>query len=388
MPDRMTTEEILARLVAFPTVTGTPTRGMADWIAAYLRGHGIAARLIDDPTDPAQASVFAQIGPDMPDGAILSGHMDVVPVTGQAWTSDPWVLATRDGRLYGRGTCDMKGFLAVVLAMVPDMLAAGLARPIQVFFSHDEEVGCLSAGRMIRALDGEVPKAAMAFVGEPTEMRVVTGHKGIIQLDTLVRGYEVHSSLLHRGVSAVMAAARLVAWQDLMNRTNAAAATADGGSFDPPWTTLHAGVIEGGTALNITARRCRFTTDIRTIPNERLDDWDARFRTECARLQSELRAIRPEAAIEVTQVARVEGCRPEPGGLAEGTARAITGDNASHVVSYGTEAGYFQEAGYSTVVCGPGSIGQAHQADEFIAVSELRAAEDFVRRLLQRLRTS
>ncbi len=382
----MTSEEMLARLVAFPTVTGQPNRAMTDFIADWLAGHGVEATYLPDPEIEGLGSLYAQIGPAVPGGAILSGHMDVVPVEGQDWSADPFTLTRRGDRLHGRGACDMKGFLAVALALVPEIQAAGLKRPVQLVFSHDEEVGCISARDMIAAMRGAVPPAAMAFVGEPTLLKVVTGHKGIMQLQTTVTGHEVHSSILHRGVPAVMVAARLIGWLEAQNAANRAAAEGrpDSG-FDPPWTTLHAGIIAGGTAINITAKHCAFSTDIRTMPDESLAEWEARYRGHCAEVEAEIRQVHPGAGIAVERVAMVEGCRPEPGGAAEAEARAITGDNASHMVAYGTEAGYFQEGGYSTVVCGPGSIAQAHQPDEWIDIAQLRAGERFIRRLIARL---
>jgi len=375
-------KELLARLVAFQTESTKSNLALIDFVETWLAGHGVVATRVPDATGQ-KAGLYAQIGPDAPGGVILSGHTDVVPVTGQEWTSDPWTLTERDNRLYGRGTCDMKGFLALCLAAVPGMLRADLKRPVQLAFSYDEEIGCLGAPPLIAAMRAHLPPAAAAVIGEPTSMKVVTGHKAIGEIETHIRGIEVHSSLMHTGVSAVMTAARLVAWLDETGRHNAAHPATS--PYIPPWTTLHVGKIEGGTAHNITARDCRFSLDIRSLPEEPLTDWIARYRARAAELEAEIRAIDPRAAITVTINAEVPGCRPESAGAAEALARRLTGDNASNVVSYATEAGQFQDGGYSAVVCGPGSIDQAHGPDEYIDIAQLRAGAGFMARLTEDL---
>jgi acetylornithine deacetylase len=377
--------EMLARLVAFPTVSSRSNLDLVDFVGDYLAGHGVASLRFPDPTGE-KASLVALIGPERPGGVVLSGHTDVVPVEGQDWSSDPFRLAERDGRLYGRGAADMKGFLALALALAPEMLAADLERPILLALSYDEEVGCLGAPPMIEAMLASFPRPEAVIVGEPSLMQVVTGHKATLGLETHVRGYEVHSSLVHTGVSAVMTAARLVTWAaDRMAENRAAAPGPQAAAFDPPYTTLHVGRIAGGTAHNITARDCRFGTDIRVVPGERLEDWRDRYLACAAELEAEIKAIRPEAEIRVEIRSTVPGCRPEPSGIAEGLARALTGDNGRHVVSYATEAGQFQERGLSAAICGPGSIEQAHQPDEFISLEQFAAGEAFLRRLIRRL---
>ncbi len=383
MAQRYTPQAMLAHLVGFDTESHRSNLQLIDFVEAYLADHGIAATKVPDETGD-KASLFAQIGPNVPGGVILSGHTDVVPVAGQDWSTDPYVLTERDGRLYGRGTCDMKGFLAVCLAAVPDMLAADLKRPIQLALSYDEEVGCIGAPPMIDAMRAALPPASSAIIGEPSLMKVVTGHKATTDLMTQVRGYEVHSSLMDRGVSAVMAAAELIDWCGAQNRANAAAAD-PASPYDPPYTTLHVGTIQGGTAGNITARDCQFSLDIRAIPTEEIGDWVARYAAEVRAVEARLQAIRPEAAITFTVRNTVPGCRAEVDGAAEALARALTGDNGQHVVAYATEAGQFQDRGYSACICGPGSIEQAHQADEFIEKSELDAGAAFVNRLIDRL---
>ncbi len=382
MGEILTPRAMLERLVAFPSVSRDGNLALVDFVRDYLAGHGVEARLV--PSDCGRkASLHALVGPAVPGGVVLSGHTDVVPVDGQAWTTDPWRLTERDGRLHGRGAVDMKGFDALALALVPEMLRAGLKRPVQIALSHDEELGCLFAPVMIADMRATRPPAAAVFVGEPTGMGVVTAHKACAGLETVVTGHEVHSSILHRGASAVMEAAGLVGWLAARGAENAAAAGP--GDFDPNWTTLHVGTISGGTAGNITARRCRFSTDIRALPGEDLQGWIDRYRAHAGAVHARLSAAHPAAGVAVTVCHATPGCAPEAGGEAERLARALTGDNAARAVSYATEAGQFQEAGYSTVVVGPGSIAQAHQPDEYVTVAQFEAGEAFLRRLAARL---
>ncbi len=386
MPSLLTAREILERLVAFPSVSRDSNLDLVNWVEEYLDGHGVTAHRVFSP-DRTKAHLYAHVGPDVEGGVILSGHTDVVPVDGQDWTTDPWALTERDGRLYGRGTCDMKGFLALALAAVPRALEAGLARPLQLAFSYDEELGCIAVVDMIEEMAGRLPRAGAVIVGEPSMMQVVTGHKGGIAFDVQVRGVEVHSSAMHRGVSAVMEAARLIDWA---NRQNADSAAATPGvlaaPFDPPWTTAHVGTIQGGTAGNITARDCRFGIEFRTVPGDSDADWESRFRAEAARVETAMKAIQPDAAITVAEGYGLPPLTPEQDGAAEALARRLTGDNGSHVVSYGTEGGQFQIRGFSTVVCGPGDIAQAHQPDEYLDISQLQAGEAFLDRLIAELR--
>ncbi len=374
--------EILERLVAFPTVSSRSNLDLVAFVEDHLAAHGVASRRVPDATGE-KASLIARIGPAVAGGVVLSGHSDVVPVTGQDWTSDPFRLTERDGRLHGRGTCDMKGFCAGALALVPDMLAADLTRPIYIALSHDEEIGCLGAPAMIEAMLATEPRPEAVIVGEPSEMRVVTGHKSSWGFRADVRGHEVHSSLMHTGVSAVMSAARLIAWMDETTRANAAAAGPS--PFDPPFTTLHVGMVSGGTASNIAARDCWFSGELRILPEESLPGWQARVRAEAARIEADMRAVRPETWFRLTTRMEMPGFLPAPDGPAERLARRLTGDNAIHVVSYQTEAGHFDARGLPTVICGPGSIAQAHQPDEYITVTQFEAGTAFLRRLIQSL---
>jgi acetylornithine deacetylase len=381
----LTSRQILDRLVSFPTVSRDSNLALVDWLEGYLTSHGIRCfRHWNE--DGQKAALIAHAGPWEAGGVVLSGHSDVVPVDGQTWTTDPWTLTERDGRLYGRGTCDMKGFVALAVWALVSGQGRGLARPLQLALSYDEELGCTGAPPMIRRMQEVVPRASAALIGEPSRMAVITGHKGGTGYHVQVKGYEVHSSLLPRGVSAIMEGARLIQW---VNDRNAESQAQVPGplavAFDPPFTTLHVGMIQGGTAHNITAADCRFAVEMRVVPGEDLADWEARFQAEAARLATRMQGVRPETEIVLERFFGVPALVPEPGGEAEALARRLTGDNATGVVSYGTEAGQFQAAGYSAVVCGPGDIAQAHQADEFLELSEFQAGERFMARLVEAL---
>ncbi|MGR3758085.1 MAG: acetylornithine deacetylase [Tranquillimonas sp.] len=385
MAKTLTPREILDRLVAFPTVSRDSNLDLIDWVEEYLAGHGIAATRVPN-ADGTKAALYAQAGPDMPGGVILSGHTDVVPVDGQDWTSDPFAVAERGWRLYGRGTCDMKGFDALALAALPLALEAGVKRPIQIALSYDEEVGCTGAAPMVAEMATRLPRAAAAIIGEPSMMQAVTGHKGGISFSTRIRGYEVHSSLMHTGVSAIMEAARLIEWANARNAEGQAREpTPLAAMFEPPWTTVHVGRIAGGTAHNITAADCAFDMGFRCVAGEDPQDWARAYRAAAAEVEAGMRRIRPEARIEIEQAFAVPALTPEEGGAAETLVRALTGDNGRHVVSYGTEAGHFHAAGYSAVVCGPGDIAQAHQPDEYIEIAQFEAGWRFMQRLVGRL---
>ncbi len=385
MPHRYTAQEMMAKLVSFPTVSSESNLELLDFVEGYLSDYGVESFRVYDSTGQ-KANLYAQIGPDVEGGVVFSGHTDVVPVAGQAWDSDPFEVVEKDGKLYGRGTCDMKGFDAVFLSQVPDMVAADLKRPVQIALSYDEEVGCLGAPFMIAEMVDKLPRAAAVIVGEPSEMRVVTGHKGAIGFVTHVHGFEVHSSLMHQGVSAVMVAARLIEWlRQRFEENKAATPNAVDAMFEPPFTTLHVGVINGGSASNITAKDCTFTCDIRCPASQDPMAWFDRYKGFVAQVQAEMQAIIPETYIEVTARDVNPALVPEEDGIAERLARRVTGDNGTHVVSYGTEAGQFQREGYSVVVCGPGSIEQAHQPNEFITLEQLDAGVAFIRDVINTL---
>jgi acetylornithine deacetylase len=385
MPPETTPRSILERLVGFPTVSRDSNLDLIAWVEGWLDARGIASRRVYDDSG-RKASLYAHVGPEAPGAVMLSGHVDVVPVDGQDWTSDPWTLTERDGRLYGRGTCDMKGFDALALWAMGEAAGRDLARPLQIALTRDEEIGLLAPPGLVADMDATVPPADTVIVGEPTSMGVVTGHKGGLGFEVHVRGYEIHSSLMHRGVSAVMEAARLIQWANERNEAlRAAEPRGAAAAFDPPYPTLHVGVVEGGTAHNITAADCRFGLTIRTLPDDDPDAWEAEFREACARVEAGMRAVRPEARIDVERRFLGPAFAPEPDGAAEVLTRRLTGDNAPRVVSYATEAGHFQAAGRSVAVCGPGDIAQAHQPDEFIEIEQLERGQDFMRRLLDTL---
>ena len=380
MDTGLSPREMLARLVAFPTVSSESNLALIAFAEGWLADLGVASFRVPDATGE-KAALIASIGPDVPGGVVLSGHTDVVPVAGQDWTGDPWTLAERDGRLHGRGTCDMKGFLAAALALVPEMLAADLKRPIVLAMSYDEEIGCVGAPPMIEAMLARLPQPEAVIVGEPSGLRVVTGQKGSWGFRAHVRGFEVHSSLMHTGVSAIMTAAGMIDWLSGFMAERARETPAN--DFDPPYGTIHVGLIEGGTANNITARDCVFSGEVRFLPDQDLEDWRAPILAEAARREAAVRAMRPEAAIRFTSRMELPGFIADA--PAETLARALTGDNGLNVVSYQTEAGHFKARGLPTVICGPGSILQAHQPDEFITVAQFEEGAAFLRRLIRHL---
>ncbi len=379
----MTPKEMLARLVSFNTESQRSNLELIHFCRDYLASLGVESTLAFN-AEGDKANLYATIGPKVEGGVILSGHTDVVPVAGQDWSSDPWTLTERDGKLFGRGTCDMKGFDAIALALVPEMLAAPLKRPVHIALSYDEEVGCQGARVMIAAMAKEGLKPSAVVVGEPSMMQVVTGHKGGLRMKTTVRGHAVHSSRVDVGVPAVMIAGRLIDWHNQVMAENKAR-TAPGNGFEPPYTTLHVGVVNGGTAVNITAEHCMFTHEVRCIPGESFETYEQRYRAEVAALEAQMQAIAPETGIDFVVTSDTPAMGPEENGAAEELCRRLTGDNGRHVVAYGTEGGLFQRAGWSTVVCGPGDIAQAHQPDEFITVAQLDAGTQFVRKLIAEL---
>ena len=380
--DELTARQVLDRLVSFPTISSSSNLALVDWLEAYLAGHGIECHRHWNE-DGQKAALMAHAGPRVAGGVVLSGHSDVVPVAGQDWATDPWTVVERGGRLYGRGTCDMKGYVALAVWALVRGQRMGLTRPLQLALSYDEEVGCTGAPPMIAAMQGVLPQAEVALIGEPSNMAVIAGHKTGTGYRVHVRGFEVHSSLLPDGVSAVMEAARLIQW--INDRNARLMAEAGLSPFYPPFSTLHVGVIAGGTANNITAGDCHFVVEMRVLPGEDGEALAGEFESAANRLSADLKARHEQAGVTLTRFFGVPGLRREVGGAAEGLARRLTGANAVGVVSYGTEAGQFQEAGYSAVICGPGDIAQAHQVNEYLALSEFAAGQRFMERLLEEL---
>lgn len=382
MAERLSPRVLLETLVGFPTVSSVSNLDLVDWVHGYLEGHGITVHRHYDVTGE-KAALFAHVGPEVDGGVILSGHTDVVPVEGQPWDTDPFTVIERDGRLYGRGTCDMKGFDALAIWALVEARYADVKRPLQLALSYDEEIGCIGAPPMIEAMQGVLPKASAVIVGEPSMMKAVTGHKGTASYQIHLRGHEVHSSMLHTGVSAIMSGAKLIDWANVKNAEGQARDPSEMASvFDPPFTTLHVGMIEGGVAHNITAKDCKFELDFRTVPGDSMADWQAAFVTKVDEVRAEMQSIVPDTGIDLTEGFNVPALVPEENGEAEALVRRLTGDNSSNVVSYATEGGQFQEAGYSAVVCGPGDIAQAHQPNEYLEVSQLEACQKFMQKLV------
>lgn len=386
MSDILNTRQLLAKLVSFPTVSLDTNLPLIYFVRDYFAQHGIDSLVIPNE-DGTKAGLVAQVGPNVVGGVALSGHSDVVPVEGQDWTTDPWTLVEKNDRLYGRGTCDMKGFVALAMAAMVKANLMDLQRPLQFALSRDEEIGLLGAPDVANGLLNHFAKVDAVIVGEPTEMKVVTGHKSCDDLQFHVRGYEVHSSRLHEGVSAVMCAARFVEWvrqQNIESQDKIPSATAV--LYDPPFTTLHVGKINGGTADNITAKDCYFSIDLRCVGDERTEDWLVKIQQQIDTIEAEMKAVHPDAFFNI-HVMRGPAVVPEVEGQAEALARLLTGDNGSHTVSYGTDGGHFQKQGFSVVVCGPGSIAQAHKPDEFIELSEFNAGTIMLERLLENLQS-
>jgi acetylornithine deacetylase len=373
--------EILDRLVAFDTTSARSNLELIDWVADHLGHHGIASAR--SSSRDGKANLFATIGPADRGGVILSGHTDVVPVAGQQWHSDPFRLTERDSHLYGRGSADMKGFIALVLAMVPEITHRKLLVPLHLAFTHDEETGCFGAPALIETLPSGVARPLLAIVGEPTSMQIANAQKGCSFFRTRITGQDGHSSAPDRGVNAISAAAEIIAEIGRLH-AEAKGHARPGSGFDPPHTTLSVGTIAGGSAVNIIARDCAFEWDLRTLP----DDDPAALKARIDRFIAEgllprMRAVYSAAAIETETVVAVPPLVPMPGSPAEALARLLTGANTTTTVSFASEAGLYQQAGIPAIVCGPGSIDVAHKPDEFITRAELAAGQQFLHRLLE-----
>lgn len=374
---------ILDSLISFDTTSRNSNLQLISWVEEYLAQYDIGTTRVIN-ADGSKANLYATIGPDVAGGVILSGHSDVVPVDGQDWSSDPFVVTERDGLLHGRGTCDMKGFIALALAAAP-MLKDG-KRPVHLAISYDEEVGCLGAPAMIEEMAATLPAPALAIIGEPTMMKTITGHKGICVHEVEVLGHEAHSSLTHLGISANMVAVELM--HDLAELARGLWETADPNSpFTPPHATLTIGKMDGGTAANILARRAHFIFDLRCPPSVDPEAVLAPFKEKAAALDTQLKEAFPETGVRVEQLSNAPPLGQSGSEEAEAFVRKLTGDNTpAGVVSYAAEAGQFQQAGFPTVVCGPGSIEQAHQPNEYISLDQFSRGADFMLRLSEELR--
>lgn len=378
---------LLDRLVRFPTVSDRSNLDLIEYVETYLAGHGAKCHRFPNATGD-KAALLASFGPADRSGIVLSGHSDVVPVEGQAWSSDPFVMKLAGGRAYGRGTVDMKGFLALALALAPTLAAASLTTPVHILISYDEETTCLGVCDAIAAFGRDLPRPKAAIVGEPTGFEVADAHKGVCVYTTIVHGRAAHSAKPALGANAILGAAALVAELERIGEDVMALGDPTG-RFDPPYSTVHVGRIDGGTALNIIPKECRIDWEIRPVPGQDphpvLSRLDA-FAQE--QVVSKLRQTAPEALVETQTVVEVPGLAPEPGSPAETLALRLAGRNATVSVSFATEAGRFQEAGIPTIVCGPGAIAQAHQPDEFVELSQLAAGEAFMQRLAEWCRTN
>jgi acetylornithine deacetylase len=375
--------ELLAKLVGFDTTSAKSNLDLIAFVQDYLDDHGVTSTLVPSE-DGKKACLFATIG-EGAGGVGLSGHSDCVPVTGQKWTSDPFTLTERDGKLCGRGTCDMKGFIACVLASVPLFKSVALKEPIHIIISYDEEVGCAGVRPLIARIGADLPQPRVVVIGEPTSMQVIDGHKRIDVYRTTVTGKEAHSSLPSLGVNAISVAAKLVDEIDRM--ATEIAAKENDLHFDPPYSTMSVGMIEGGTAPNIVPKTCAFRWQIRSLPGAEVGHVPEALAAFAARdLLPAMRKVAPEAAVETESQTSVPAFSAPPQSEAVNLAMALTGANRTSGVSYATEAGLFEQAGCSSVVCGPGDIAQAHAADEFVAVAQLEACLKFLDDLTARLR--
>ncbi|MBI1365023.1 MAG: acetylornithine deacetylase [Alphaproteobacteria bacterium] len=375
----------IERLVAYDTTSSKTNLPLIDDVEAYLKDAGAKTfRVYNDEGD--KANLYAVVGPMTEGGVVLSGHTDVVPVEGQAWATDPFKVVEKDGKLYGRGTADMKSFSAIALSLVPEMTKADLKRPIIFALSYDEEIGLFGAPRMIAEIRRNVPAPHAVIVGEPTMMKVIEGHKGIASFKTTVTGFTTHSSQTDRGVSAVEAAAKLIVKLAAMREARAARADPDC-PFTPPYTTVTVNVVEGGTQVNIMAGACSFRWDCRSIPGDSAAAALAEFSEYAKAVEAEMRARAPSCRIVTEQITNAPPLGRGADTAAADLAKSLTGLNSTGFVSYATEAGQFQDADFSVVVCGPGSIDQAHQADEFISLEQVEAATVFMRKLIARLKS-
>ncbi|MFT4025674.1 MAG: acetylornithine deacetylase [Novosphingobium sp.] len=377
------TLDIFERLIAFDTTSSRSNRALIDWVSAYLAERRIPFRLVESE-DGTKANLLARVGPDSPGGVILSGHSDVVPVEGQTWHSDPWTLTRRDDKLYGRGVADMKGFIALVLAAIDAPQIPQLRRPLFLAITYDEEVGCLGAPGLIERLPALASAPALAIIGEPTDMKVVSVHKGMRIFDVSVTGQEAHSSQREHGISAITAAVELMALVGRMD-TEAQDRIAPADPCRPPGTTLSVGLVQGGTANNILARHCSFSWDLRAPSETDADLYEARFREAADKLDAEIRRRAPDGGVTVHRRASAPPLELDSDSEAERLVRSLTGDNAVLGAAFVAEAGLYQRAGIPAVLCGPGSILQAHQPDEWIAMDQLRKGADFLARLVTRL---
>lgn len=374
---------LIERLIAFDTTSRNSNLALMEFVGDYLRDLGVESELVHND-EGTKANLYATLGPTDRPGIALSGHTDVVPVDGQEWSTDPFHVIHKDGRLYGRGTSDMKSFIGICLALAPEFLARDITTPLHFAFSHDEEIGCVGVRSLIDTLSRRPIKPSAVIIGEPTEMKVVRAHKGKLSYRCHVRGHEAHSSLSHIGVNAVEAAAEAVSFLKSMARRHR-----DQGPFDadlvPPYTTVHTGTIRGGTALNIVPKDCSFEFEFRHLPE---DDphalLDELRRHVAEHITPEMHAACADTGFSFEAMSHIPGLSTDEDADVVQLVKALTGQNTTGKVSFGTEAGLFQQGGMPAVVCGPGSIEQAHKPDEFIALDQIGQCEGFLRKLFER----
>ncbi|MFQ1702259.1 acetylornithine deacetylase [Loktanella agnita] len=378
MTDHLTdTITLLDELIAYPTVSADSNLGMIASLANRLEDHGAQIELQSDATGQ-KANLFATFGPERPGGILLSGHSDVVPAAGDDWTDDPFKMVQRDGRLYGRGTCDMKGFIAAATTMAPVLGAAARNRPIHLAFTYDEEVGCMGGQALAALLATREAKPAVAIIGEPTEMRIIEGHKGCNEYTTHFSGLAGHGSDPAQGVNAVEYAVRYVSRLLELRHDLIARAPAQG-RFTPSWTTLNVGSVYGGVAHNVIADHAQVQWEIRPVQNSDADFvHDAMTRHVEDVLLPAMRSVASDAAIVTETIGEIAGLTPTNANEARDIIMELTGANACDLVAFGTEAGLFQKIGMDVVVCGPGSIEQAHKPDEYLEIAQLARCLDML----------
>lgn len=377
--------EILADLIAFDTTSRESNLALIEYVRAYLDGLGIASELLFNE-DRSKANLYARLGPDGPGGVMLSGHSDVVPVDGQPWTVPPFTLTERDGRLYGRGTADMKGYIACVLASLPRFLKQPLRLPLHLAISYDEEVGCLGVRSLVAALEQRPDRPDICLIGEPTEMRPVLGHKGKLAMRCEVHGAACHSAYAPQGVNAIEYAARLIGRLGEIGARLAAPERHDA-RFDPPYSTVQTGMISGGRALNIVPAECRFDFEVRALPSDDPQQVAAELRDYAEReLLPQMRAVRADTGIRFTPLSAYPGLLTPADSPAAELLALLCGSRDFSTVAFGTEGGLFDQAGIATVVCGPGSMDQGHKPDEFVTLEQLERCDALLQRLAEWLR--
>ncbi len=373
-----TTREILADLIAFDSVSRNSNLALIGYVQAYLTRYGVESQIIHDDSGE-KANLLAAIGPQDLPGIVLSGHTDVVPVDGQDWHSDPFLLTERAGKLYGRGTADMKSWLAAVLALVPRLVTVPLRMPVWIAFSYDEEVGCKGVHGLLAQLDKLPVLPAACIVGEPTEMHPVMGHKGKIAVRCDVTGLSAHSAYTTQGVNAIEYAVRIM--QQLMTLANRLKQQQNL-DFAPPFSTLQTGLINGGKALNIVPEHCQFDFEIRTLPQvdaqQLVDEITAWTQAE---LLPEMLAMSPQCAITFSTLSRYPALQTQSAAMIDALLALLPQPKTLQTVAYGTEGGLFQQHGVPTLVCGPGCMDQGHKPDEFISLDQLQACDAFMLRL-------